>query len=51
MGGRYPKGITIGVITDVTVEEQEPLFKQVVLESKVDFWGLEEVFVLKPGGG
>ena len=49
MGGRYPKGITIGVITDVAMEEQEPLFKQVVLESEVDFWGLEEVFVLKPG--
>ena len=49
MGGRYPKGITIGVITDVTMEEQEPLFKQVVLESEVDFWGLEEVFVLQPG--
>jgi|TARA_B100001964_G_C14138499_1_gene556274 rod shape-determining protein MreC len=50
MGGRYPKGITIGVITDVTMEEREPLFKQVMLESEVDFWGLEEVFVLKPGG-
>ncbi len=49
MGGRYPKGITIGVVTEVAMEEQEPLFKQVVLESKVDFWGLEEVFVLKPG--
>jgi rod shape-determining protein MreC len=49
MGGRYPKGITIGVVTDVAMEEQEPLFKQVVLESEVDFWGLEEVFVLKPG--
>ncbi len=49
MGGRYPKGITIGVITDVSAEEQEPLFKQVGLESEVDFWGLEEVFVLKPG--
>lgn len=50
MGGRYPKGITIGVVKDVTMEEQEPLFKRVELESEVDFWGLEEVFVLKPGG-
>lgn len=49
MGGRYPKGITIGFVMEVTSEEQEPLFKQVVLESEVDFWGLEEVFVLKPG--
>jgi rod shape-determining protein MreC len=49
MGGRYPKGLTIGFVTEVTLEEQEPLFQQVVVESAVDFSGLEEVFVLKPG--
>jgi rod shape-determining protein MreC len=49
MGGRYPKGITIGVVESVSMEEQEPLFKQVILQSEVDFWGLEEVFVLQPG--
>lgn len=49
VGGRYPKGITIGYITEVNTQEQDPLFKEVLLESGVDFWGLEEVFVLTQG--
>ena len=49
VGGRYPKGITIGYITEVNTQVQDPLFKEVLLESGVDFWGLEEVFVLTPG--
>lgn len=48
MGGRYPKGLTIGVVTEVSQEDKEPLFQRVLLESNVDFIGLEEVFVLKP---
>lgn len=51
MGGRYPKGITIGYVTEVNNLERSPLFKQVLLESGVDFWGLEEVFVIAPRGG
>ena len=48
MGGRYPKGITIGYVTEVSRREDDPLFMQILLESEVDFWGLEEVFVLRP---
>lgn len=45
-GGRFPKGITIGYVTEVEDLRQDPLFKGVQLESDVDFWGLEEVFVI-----
>lgn len=48
MGGRYPKGITIGHVTQVSRREDNPLFKQIVLQSDVDFRGLEEVFILRP---
>ena len=51
MGGRYPKGITIGYVTQVSRREDNPLFKQILLESGVDFRGLEEVFILRPGPG
>ncbi|MEE2656877.1 MAG: rod shape-determining protein MreC [Candidatus Latescibacterota bacterium] len=46
LGGRYPKGITVGYITEVRERERDPLLKEVFLESEVDFWGLEEVFVI-----
>lgn len=48
MGGRYPKGITIGYVTEVSRRGDDPLFMQILLESRVNFWGLEEVFVLRP---
>ena len=51
MGERYPKGITIGHVTHVSRREDNPLFKQILLESGVDFQGLEEVFILRPPPG
>jgi rod shape-determining protein MreC len=48
LGGRYQKGLTLGTVTQVTQLEEDPLFHEVFLESDVDFWGLEEVFVLPP---
>ena len=50
LGGRYPKGITIGYVTQVREPSSDPLFKEVFLESKVDFRNLEEVFVMRPAG-
>ena len=47
LGGRFPKGILIGEIVDVTDNERDALFKSVFLESAVDFAGVEEVFVLR----
>ena len=46
LGGIYPKDITIGYVTEILEPERDPLFKDVYLESKVDFWDLEEVFVV-----
>ena len=46
MGGRYPQDITVGYVTEIREPPKDPLFKEVFLESKVDFWDLEEVFVL-----
>jgi len=51
LGGRYPKGIPIGVLTEVRMHERNPLFQEVFLESNVDFLGLEEVFVMASGNG
>jgi cell shape-determining protein MreC len=48
LGGRYPKGLTLGTVSGVRQLEEDPLFQEVFLESDVDFWGLEEVFVLPP---
>ena len=50
LGGRYPKGITIGYVTHVNKQSSDPLFKEVFLKSKVDFRNLEEVFVMRPAG-
>jgi len=49
-GGRYPKGIPIGVLTEVRAHGREPLFREVYLTAYVDFLRLEEVFVLPPPG-
>ena len=49
LGGRYPKGISIGTVVEVKQAERAPVFLQVVLESVVDFSTLEEVFVLGKG--
>ena len=46
LGGRYPKDITIGFVSEILELERDPLFKTVFLESKVDFRDLEEVFVI-----
>jgi rod shape-determining protein MreC len=46
LGGRYPKGIPIGRVTEVLEEKRDPVFQSIYLESLVDFGGLEEVFVL-----
>lgn len=51
LGGRYPKGIPIGVLVEVRAQEKNlpvPLLEEVYLESNVDFLKLEEVFVIKP---
>ena len=48
LGGRYPKGIPIGVLVEVRPQERDPLFQEVYLESSVDFLELEEVFVIQP---
>ncbi len=45
LGGRYPKGILIGYVTEVGDEQRDSLFKEVLLQSSVDFLRLEEVFV------
>ena len=47
LGGRYPKGIPIGVVTDVLQEKRDPVFQSIYLHSPVDFGNLEEVFVLR----
>ena len=46
--GRFPKGIVVGSIIEVQQPRRDPLFQEVYLESGVDFWNLEEVFVLRP---
>ena len=48
LGGRYPKGLTIGYVSEVREQKRDPLFKEVFLESSVDFWDLEEVFLIDP---
>ena len=51
LGGRYPKGIPIGYVVEVNEETKDSLFMEVLLESNVDFHGLEEVFAVKPRRG
>ena len=49
LGGRFPKGIPIGYIIKVSDQKRDPLFKEVFLETKEDFLGIEEVFVIQSG--
>jgi rod shape-determining protein MreC len=49
LGGRFPKGILIGHIVEVRDQRRDPLFKEVFLESSVDFSRVEEVFVIRAG--
>ena len=44
LGGRYPKGIPIGLVTDVLQEKRDPVFQSIYLKSLVDFVDLEESF-------
>ena len=46
LGGRFPKGLTIGKITIVHQDKISPVFKEVFLESSADLINLEEVFVI-----
>jgi rod shape-determining protein MreC len=48
LGGRFPKGITIGNVVTVRKGTRQNLFKDIKLVSNVDFGDLEEVFVLRP---
>ncbi len=48
LGGRYPKGILIGFVVKVNEDAKDTVFKEVLLESNVDFHSLEEVFVVTP---
>ena len=47
LGGIFPKGLLIGTVTRVGKHDQS-LFREVQLIPSVDFFNLEEVFVLKP---
>lgn len=49
LGGVFPKGLLVGQVQRVG-EEEQGLFREVVLTPSVDFDRLEEVFVLKETG-
>jgi rod shape-determining protein MreC len=51
LGGRFPKGLPIGKITNVKQDMTSPVFQEVFLESSVDLINLEEVFVLPVTSG
>ncbi len=51
LSGVYPKGILIGVVSDVRTGADVPgLFQQIEITPQVDFRRLETVFVLLSGG-
>ena len=50
LGGIFPGGLMVGTVTGLGDEEQG-LFREVVLTPGVNFSNLEEVFVLKERGG
>jgi rod shape-determining protein MreC len=50
LGGVYPKDIPIGKIKQITLE-RSGLLKTAFVEPLVDFDSLEEVFIVKTGGG
>ena len=51
LGGRFPKGLTLGKITNVNQDMMSPVFQEVFLESSVDLINLEEVFVIPVTSG
>lgn len=50
LGGIYPEGLMIGRIVSVT-DDPDGVTKRVVVETSAALDRLEEVFVLRPGGG
>ncbi|MBM3277655.1 MAG: rod shape-determining protein MreC [Candidatus Handelsmanbacteria bacterium] len=46
LGGRFPKGLVIGDVIEVRQQKRDPLFKEVFVETNVNFGKLEEVFVI-----
>ena len=50
LGGIFPGGLLIGTVT-VLGDEEQGLFREVILTPGVNFANLEEVFVLKERGG
>ena len=46
LGGKFPKGLTLGEITSVEQNMTSPVFQEVFLESSVDLINIEEVFVI-----
>ncbi|HLV32872.1 MAG TPA: rod shape-determining protein MreC [Chitinispirillaceae bacterium] len=46
LGGIYPRGLQVGVVSHVT-ESNSPLFKRVYLKLSVDFEHIEEVFIMR----
>ena len=51
LGGRFPKGLTIGRVTMVNQDKTSPVFQEVFIESSVDLINLEEVFVIPVTAG
>jgi len=47
LGGVYPSGLVVGTVADVVRPEDEP-FCRVKLTAAVDFYSLDELFVLMP---
>ncbi len=48
LGGRFPKGIPIGRVVEVSEDPREPVFQIVFVEAQVNFLDLEEVFIMRP---
>ena len=46
LGGVYPNGLTVGTITEIIKEELDP-FYTITIEPAVNFYSLEEVFILR----
>ncbi len=46
LGGRFPKGLVIGDVIEVREQKRDPLFKEVFVETNVNFGKLEDVFVI-----
>jgi rod shape-determining protein MreC len=46
LGGIYPQGIQVGIVREIK-DENDPLFKDVIIHPNVDFAHIEEVFVMQ----